>query len=46
MQRGRWQRSTSNPKDRQATSKNDDDEDQEIGYKALEPKGTAGMSTM
>jgi len=46
MQRGRWQRSTSNPKDRQATSKNDDDEDQEIGYKALEPRGMAGMSTM
>jgi len=46
VQRGRWQRSPSNPADRQARSKNAECEVQEEAYNAKRPRGTAEISTM
>lgn len=46
IQRGRWQRRTSNSNGRHAQSKNDDYEVQEEAYNAKKPRGTAEISTM
>lgn len=45
-QRGRWQRSPSNPADRHPQHRNDDYEDHEEAYSAKKPRGTAEISTM
>ena len=46
VQRGRWQRSPSNPADRHMQSKNDEYDVQEDAYSAKKPRGTAEISTM